>query len=259
MKLACVTTNVLDLWAEPRYNSERKSQLLYGDIVTVGTRRGGFARVTEQDGYVGWVDERFLAPSLRRSSKAERGWQWARVSRPALNIPTRPHILFYGTRLLVKSAGNGDVQARLSGESVVELPASAFEAVPSKPEASSRRIINQLKRFLGSPYLWGGITVFGLDCSGLARAVYRQSGIYLPRDTKDQIKVGAEVDRSAIRPGDLLFFDRHVAIALGGGKIIHSSRSGGGVRIQSLVKEDPDYRADLDRDFKVARRLCASD
>jgi cell wall-associated NlpC family hydrolase len=67
------------------------------------------------------------------------------------------------------------------------------------------------------------------------------------------------VGREGVRSGDLLFFDRHVALAIDRTTIIHASRSAGGVRIQSLKRGDTDYRADLDRDFKIARRLIVTD
>ena len=259
MKSACVTTNVLDLWAEPRYNSERKSQLLYGDVVTLGTSRHGFVRVTEKDGYTGWADERFFDHVLPRLVTSNDGWEWGRVAKPTIKISQAPHVLFYGSRLLVRSVGGRYMQTRLANGEVVGISLSAIELISKARRITARRVIVDAKKFLGTPYLWGGITVHGLDCSGLTRSVFRQVGIDLPRDTKDQIKVGTKVDRADLLPGDLLFFDRHVAIALRGGRIIHSSKGGGGVRIQSLVKGQPEYRADLDRDIKAARRHCASD
>lgn len=255
MMHARVTTNVLDLWAEPRYNSERKSQLLYGDLVTVGARRNGFVRVVEADRYAGWVDERFLVPSTSISTKPPKGWQWALVSRPVLKIPITPHSIFYGTRVLAKSAGKKKVFVCMVDGQTLQLPASSIDFMLPRNRSGVRKVLADARKFLGSPYLWGGITAYGLDCSGLSRALYRQVGVYLPRDTKDQITVGTTVSCDDVRAGDLLFFDRHVAISLGKEKIIHSSRSGGGVRIQSLAKGDLDYRADLDRDFKLARRL----
>ena len=77
----------------------------------------------------------------------------------------------------------------------------------------------------------------------------------MPRDTKDQINSGVKIDRDKVKTGDLLFFDRHVGFAIGKNKIIHSSVSGGGVRINSLMSDTKDYRKDLDESFKTARRI----
>jgi cell wall-associated NlpC family hydrolase len=77
----------------------------------------------------------------------------------------------------------------------------------------------------------------------------------MPRDTKDQITMGERVDRDCIKTGDLLFFRRHVGLAIGRTHLVHASRGGGGVRINALVPGLPDYREDLDRDFVQARRM----
>jgi cell wall-associated NlpC family hydrolase len=118
-----------------------------------------------------------------------------------------------------------------------------------------RMIVREARRFLGVPYLWGGISPAGFDCSGLVRALFGRYDIYLPRDTKDQIKMGRHIDRTEVRAGDLLFFKRHVGLALGRSRILHASVGGSGVRINSLTEGDDDYRADLDRDYAGARRL----
>ena len=120
---------------------------------------------------------------------------------------------------------------------------------------TGRMLIGEARRFLGVPYLWGGISPLGIDCSGLVQTICGRLGLDIPRDTKDQIRVGREIDRNMITTGDLLFFDRHVAIAIDRHKLIHASRLGGGVRINSLRSTDPDYRQDLDNDFKAARRI----
>jgi cell wall-associated NlpC family hydrolase len=79
--------------------------------------------------------------------------------------------------------------------------------------------------------------------------------MYVPRDTRDQISVGQRVERERIKSGDLLFFRRHVGLAVGRTHIIHASRGGGGVRLEALVPGLPVYREDLDRDFAQARRI----
>jgi cell wall-associated NlpC family hydrolase len=120
---------------------------------------------------------------------------------------------------------------------------------------SARALTAEARKFLGVPYLWGGITSTGFDCSGLVQAVFATFGITMPRDTKDQIRSGTGVARDRIRMGDLLFFDRHVGIATGDSRIIHASRGGGGVTLNSLTPGEPDYRPDLAASFRQARRI----
>ncbi|QJC53485.1 C40 family peptidase [Paenibacillus albicereus] len=122
---------------------------------------------------------------------------------------------------------------------------------------AGRIIVEQAKRYLGLPYLWGGISSFGYDCSGLAYAMHRAAGFAIPRDASDQARNGLPVDREELTPGDLLFFAyeeglgrvHHVGIYAGGGRMIHSPRTG---RCVELVKFDESY--ELYREHCASRR-----
>jgi cell wall-associated NlpC family hydrolase len=120
---------------------------------------------------------------------------------------------------------------------------------------NGRKLATEAIKFLGVPYLWGGISPLGFDCSGLVQTICARFGIAVPRDTDKQIRIGKQVQDMETRVGDLLFFKRHVGFALGQKRIIHASLGGGGVRINSLVPGAPDYRSDLDREFQQARRI----
>ena len=107
---------------------------------------------------------------------------------------------------------------------------------PVDPQAPPRRgapedLVATARRFLGVPYLWGGMTVHGLDCSGFVSQVYRANGVVLPRDADLQFEdpTAAAVDRSALQPGDLVFFGKdakhitHVGMSLGGARFINAT------------------------------------
>jgi hypothetical protein len=258
---AYVTTNLLDLWNQPRLNSERLSQLFFAEIVRLGKTHKGYVRVTQADGYAGWADARFL----RRTSKP----QVDRYLRLPMNVVVAekarltdfsgktspcPHFLYYGTTVHIKSSKVKTVCVLPDGESLHLRSSCVRPAAGAKPPIGAQ-VVHEAKKFLGVPYLWGGISPAGFDCSGLVKTVLGRFGVYVPRDTKDQIKVGTVIARDKVRTGDLLFFKRHVGFAIGRDRIIHSSMGGSGVRVNFLRPGGDDYRADLDRDFALARRI----
>src|SRR5258708_12001523 len=91
-------------------------------------------------------------------------------------------------------------------------------------------------RYLGVPYVWGGESPSGFDCSGFVAYVYAQVGVSLPHYTGAQWNVGVPVSRGDLQPGDLVFFDGlgHVGLYIGGDQFIHSPHTGDVVRISSL-------------------------
>jgi hypothetical protein len=131
-------------------------------------------------------------------------------------------------------------------------------------------ILNTAYRFIGIPYLWGGTSTKGMDCSGFTKTVYFLNGIILSRDASQQVNTGQLVDTKDgwqnLQPGDLLFFGTkakenrkeritHVAIYIGDGDFIHSS---GRVRINSLNKNKSYYSNYRDNMFIRAKRILTS-
>jgi cell wall-associated NlpC family hydrolase len=127
--------------------------------------------------------------------------------------------------------------------SAVELQGAAVGATASTPDATVAPpsqyggVVGIAMRYLGVPYVWGGSSPSGFDCSGLVMYAYSQVGVSLPHYTGAQWNVGVPVSRSDLQPGDLVFFDGlgHVGIYIGGGQFIHAPHTGDVVKISSMT------------------------
>ncbi len=117
-------------------------------------------------------------------------------------------------------------------------PTSPVPLPAGHPEAATIAL-----RYLGVPYVWGGESPKGFDCSGLVAYVYAQLGITLPHYAAAQYQLGVSVPRDQLQPGDLVFFDAldHVGIYIGGGEFVHAPHTGDVVKITSLASYGPGY------------------
>ncbi|MBF7097684.1 C40 family peptidase [Alkalibacter mobilis] len=116
-------------------------------------------------------------------------------------------------------------------------PVSAVSSSKSASAYNSslgNAIVSEAKKYIGTPYRYGGSTPAGFDCSGFTSYVYRQVGISIPRTSYSQRYVGGYVAKNNLKPGDLVAFSGHVGIYVGGGNFIHSPSPGKRVEITSL-------------------------
>ena len=243
---AVVTVAVAPLLLQPGVNAPRVSEALHGEPLAVLQRREDWLRVRGGDGYLGWTHagyvsigsiewlEDWLARATARSLGCELELQGARLRLPI------------GARLAARRDGAVEAAdgrlARVTGGIVrplIELHAEARLIAP--PELARRW-------FGGAPYAWGGRTEWGLDCSGLAQAIYAARGVALPRDSDQQFDVGVEIPLASLgagyHAGDLLFFAEegrvgHVAMWAGAGRIVHATLSRGGVVTEELFGDVP--------------------
>jgi cell wall-associated NlpC family hydrolase len=205
---------------KPKQSSEQHTQALFADPVDVVERNNGWARVVLADGYEGYLEVEALGEPLPKD---------------------RAHVV------VVPQAAD-----RYMG---TWLPAPGLRTEPlaaARRKASGEAIAEAALMFLGAPYEWGGVTVEGLDCSGLVQAVHRRFGLLLPRNAAQQEQAGREVSLRSVQPGDLLCYGDHIAIALEGGEIVHATSEHG-----KVVQER--HPADLKKRVRTVRRVFDGD
>jgi cell wall-associated NlpC family hydrolase len=219
---------------EPTLRAEQVSQLVLGETGRVEEARAEWRRVTtDHDGYGGWIHAGYAMEAaddaIEQWRDTARGWSLGalvRVNGDHIRLPLRARVVLDSDGLRLPDGRRGVL---VEGQ-VPDADDTVSSARASAPERWA------LKHFAGAPYEWGGVTPWGVDCSGLVQTTYAARGVSLPRDSAVQVEHGAPVDAGAIRPGDLLFFRgeataaiTHVAFAAEGDTLIHSTVSCGGV------------------------------
>ncbi len=255
-KLIWVVSSVVDLRREPDHSSELVSQAIMGETMTRLDSRGDWYFVRMEDDYHGWIRAWSVievpraeiddyAKKINARIKVNVGYVLS--GRDKDSVPVTDIVA--GTGVIASPADDARVYIALPGRKKGYLPASELAFLPAG-ETSRDGIIERAKHYLGIPYIWGGTSAKGFDCSGLIKRVYLLEGVSLPRDADQQSVIGKMIPIESIdnvRPADLLFFAdgekiTHVAIALGKGKFIHAF---GDVRINSYHETDPLYEEKL--------------
>lgn len=275
---AVVNNSVANIRSAPRHSAELATQAILGTGLKVLKIEGDFYRVQTPDQYISWVDH----GGVQLMTQEEYD-----------NWSTAPKMIYLKTFGHVYASKDNEFQTRgdLVLGSLLKLTGKDekyFEvAYPDgrigyvrRDEAevyldwldelipSPDRLELYARSLLGSPYLWGGTSSKGMDCSGFTKTAFRMNGLIIPRDASQQILAGKDVDRDlgldSLVKGDLMFFGKkatdstrqrvtHVAIWLGNdrGEFIHSS---GRVKIGSIDPESPNYDEFNTRRYLGSRR-----
>lgn len=244
---ARIASPIAPMHEEPRVASQQVSQQVAGHDIDAMDTDGDWVRARGADGYEGWIHAGFLEPVpadgevprlVSLGCTTEAGGESRRT------LPLRA-LLRADERVL-----DGDAVSMKE----------ARRLFPLEPAAIAQTACN---RFRGTSYVWGGVTPWGADCSGLVQSSFALHGRVLPRDAWQQAELGVKVegDFSALRAGDLLFFtdraDRkitHVGIAQGPNEMVHLALGRGGYAREDLRGDDA-YVTKLRERFLFAKRL----
>ena len=257
--MARVNFNITNVYREASSKSEKISQGLFNEIVEVLETGNDLTKVRFSDSYEGWIRNQFLSDDDGVAS--DHGFIVDAAIAPAFERPEvfskRVTLLPYGSLLQGEMTGDYmEISSGRYGTMFVHGSDLIYQGeMTLSINPSDEHIIYEAEKFLGVPYLWGGRSFFGMDCSGFVKAIMQRFGISLPRDTKEQIYIGQDVAREEIRAGDLLFFPRHVALATSKDMFIHCSSSNGGVAYNSINSQNQLYNKSYNESFIKAKRV----
>jgi hypothetical protein len=271
-----VNLSACNIRSKPGHSSELSTQSTLGTLLNVLKKEDGWYLVQTPDGYLGWLD----SGGFELTDKAGAD-TWVNNER----VIYLPDFGFSysspGGSGIVSDLVAGNILRKLGQEggfTKVQYPdgreayimadeAMDYQAWLDSRSPTAENILRTASRFMGRPYLWGGTSGKGVDCSGFTKTVFYLNGLMLPRDASQQVHTGVEVETdttfSNLLPGDLLFFGRkataekpekitHVAIYQGDGAIIHAS---GQVREESLRRGDSTFTEYRLTSFVRAKRM----
>ncbi|MCC7431000.1 C40 family peptidase [bacterium] len=261
-----IQVSTADIFREPTFASEKITEGILWEKVKIlqVNENQKWLKIQLPDFYEGWIyhlqikklDENEFA----ELEKMPKVCLWKTIT----HLQKEPNL----KSEIVTDAVIGTIFPKISEEGdwvKVKLPfAEAFilaKRLKTKlsGETKQEKLIELAKSFLGTPYVWGGKSAKGFDCSGFVQTTFKLFGINLPRDSKDQFLVGKTVKKNNLAKGDLVFFSEektskinHVGIAIDEFRFIHSS---GWVKINSFNSNDENYDKNLSSWFVEGKRL----
>ena len=287
-RMAVVQTSTCYMRLHPDYESALETQELMGTVVEIVGEQGYWREIVSPQPYKAWTTEKTLVEmtpeELKEYEEAPKYIYTAHYGHvyttPTNNNPSAICDLVGGDilRAVEKKKGSASPSGKHGKWVEVMLPSGRTGWVLKKDVRplgeridirmgdsaeglvsieKMEDVIRQAYSLLGVPYLWGGMSSKGVDCSGLVRICFLMNDILLPRNATQQIKCGKEVNIKDIQRGDLIFFGNtetgaitHVGIYLGNGEFIHASHL---VRVNSLIPGAENYYENAHRLIRACR------
>lgn len=269
---AVVNLSVANLRSQPQHSAELATQALMGTPLNVLKKDRGWYLVQTPDQYIAWLDWGGLQLMTEKEFKDWKATKKLIYTKPfgfsyseAKIDSSTTSDLVLGNILEISGQHEGFFEVKYADGTIAYIPeqdAILYENWLEKLNPSETSLVNTSFLFKGLPYLWGGTSFKGVDCSGFTKTVYFMNGLIIPRDASQQIHTGELVDDQKdfekLRPGDLLFFGRpatesssekvvHVGIWIGNNEFIHAS---GNVHVSSV-----DSKAENFDDYNYERYL----
>jgi cell wall-associated NlpC family hydrolase len=259
---AIINISVANLRSKPKHNAELATQATLGTPVKVLKKQGDWYYIQTPDRYLAWVDAGgivlFTEQEIKNWESADKiiftetyGHAYLATDKEQivsdLVAGNLLEVLKYSNKFYTIRFPDGR-QAHVAREESEKYDAW-LAGLNSNPDV----LVSTSKRFMGVPYLWGGTSTKGMDCSGFTKTIYFLNGIIIPRDASQQVHTGKAIDDTgnfeALEAGDLLFFGKkatettkekvvHVGMWIGNNEFIHASDM---VRVSSVDKASKNY------------------
>ncbi|MGN0003038.1 MAG: NlpC/P60 family protein [Sphingobacterium composti] len=284
-KQGIIQLSVANLRSKPGHSEELATQVLLGTKVDLLQKIRSDYRVRTPEGYIAWVPTSSVTAMDSSSYVAwqktpkiiytnEFGKSYSKPDQKSIRVSD----LVYGNILSLSKEHKKFYEVEYPDGRIAFIPkeeAVTFDKWLHTRDLTAENIIQSAKSMMGLPYLWGGTSVKGVDCSGFTKTSFYMNGYVIPRDASQQVLAGDEVqilDENGkfseelalknLKPADLLFFAggrssriTHVALYIGNGEFIHSA---GTVRINSMLKNAPNYDDFQTRTLVSAKRYIGS-
>ena len=252
-----IKTSYANLYKEPSFKSELITQGLLWEKITVLDNNNNWFKVKQNDGYISWVHKFYLS---EETSQSENSYYRVPIKyQDVYNNLDKPmdsiSQVYFGTNIPIKSEYNGKIEIYLPENKIGYLE----KIIDNRDDDLRESIIKKTKIFLGVPYLWGGNSSLGFDCSGFVQAILKYFGINFERDTSIQLenRLLKEIDIKNINKADLVYFYindivNHVGFIIDENTIIHSS---GNVIIESI--QDVISRLNIDDKVRITTKIVS--